>query len=49
MVDIIPETSAPTLDADVALPQGQFVLSARDDTAEYDDHDSQSTYKDDPL
>lgn len=34
--------------AEVALPQGQLVLAARDDTAEYDDHDANSNYKDDP-
>ncbi|CAL4082398.1 unnamed protein product [Meganyctiphanes norvegica] len=49
VVEIVPENPDLKLHSDVALPQGQFVLSARDDTAEYDDHDSASAYKDDPL
>lgn len=34
--------------ADVALPQGQLILTARDDTAEYDDQDANSSFNDDP-
>ncbi|XP_066959079.1 dynactin subunit 4 isoform X2 [Macrobrachium rosenbergii] len=48
VVEIPREEDDLVLTADVALPQGQFVLSARDDTAEYDDQDSNSNYKDDP-
>ncbi|XP_042203259.1 dynactin subunit 4-like [Homarus americanus] len=49
VVDIPPEKTDLTPSADVALPQGQVILAARDDTAEYDDQDSISSYKDDPL
>lgn len=48
VVDIPRETSDLTLTGDVTLPQGQVILAARDDTAEYDDHDAASAYKDDP-
>lgn len=48
VVDIPAEKTDLTPTADVALPQGQLVLAARDDTAEYDDQDSNSSYKDDP-
>ncbi|KAK4290598.1 hypothetical protein Pmani_036523 [Petrolisthes manimaculis] len=48
VVDIPRETSDLKLTGDVALPQGQVILAARDDTAEYDDHDAASAYKDDP-
>lgn len=34
--------------AEVTLPQGQMVLAAKDDTAEYDDADTSSNFKDDP-
>nr|XP_053641555.1 dynactin subunit 4-like [Cherax quadricarinatus] len=48
VVDIPPEKTDLVPTADIALPQGQLVLAARDDTAEYDDQDSSSNYKDDP-
>lgn len=48
VVEIPPEKSDLFFTADVALPQGQLILAARDDTAEYDDQDSSSNYKDDP-
>ena len=48
MVEIPKEKWEVEITADTALPQGQLVLAARDDTAEYDDHDSSSNYKDDP-
>ncbi|XP_068222364.1 dynactin subunit 4-like [Palaemon carinicauda] len=47
-VEIPREKEDLSLSAEVALPQGQLVLAARDDTAEYDDQDSNSAYKDDP-
>lgn len=48
VVEIPPEKSDLLFTADVALPQGQLILAARDDTAEYDDQDSSPSYKDDP-
>ncbi|KAK7085882.1 Dynactin subunit 4 [Halocaridina rubra] len=48
VVEIPVEKDVVQLTADVTLPQGQLVLSARDDTAEYDDQDSNANYKDDP-
>ncbi|MPC19596.1 Dynactin subunit 4 [Portunus trituberculatus] len=48
VVEIPPEKIDLNLTADVALPQGQLILAARDDTAEYDDQDSSPNYKDDP-
>lgn len=48
VVEIPPEKSDLVFTADVALPQGQLILAARDDTAEYDDQDSSPNYKDDP-
>ncbi|KAK8403023.1 hypothetical protein O3P69_000925 [Scylla paramamosain] len=48
VVEIPPERTDLKLTADVALPQGQLILAARDDTAEYDDQDSSPNYKDDP-
>ena len=47
-VEIPQEKMSFELSADVALPQGQLILAARDDTAEYDDHDANAGYKDDP-
>ncbi|XP_076042755.1 dynactin subunit 4-like [Oratosquilla oratoria] len=48
VVEIPYENSNLSPTGDVALPQGQLTLAARDDTAEYDDQDSNSNYKDDP-
>lgn len=48
VVEIPPEKSDFILTADVALPQGQLILAARDDTTAYDDQDSTPNYKDDP-
>ena len=48
VVEIPPEKIDLNITADVALPQGQLILAARDDTAEYDDQDSSPNYKDDP-
>lgn len=33
--------------ADVTLPEGEIILAAKDDTAEYDDGESSLNYKDD--
>lgn len=48
VVEIPVENTDLTPTADVALPLGQLVLAARDDTAEYDDQDANTNYKDDP-
>ncbi|XP_037776028.1 dynactin subunit 4-like [Penaeus monodon] len=48
VVDIPVEKTDLTPTADVALPQGQLILTARDDTAEYDDQDANSSFNDDP-
>lgn len=48
VVEIPVEKTNLTPTADVALPQGQLILTARDDTAEYDDQDTNSSFNDDP-
>uniref|UniRef100_A0A2P2I6C7 Dynactin subunit 4 n=1 Tax=Hirondellea gigas TaxID=1518452 RepID=A0A2P2I6C7_9CRUS len=51
LIEVPSETSLPMSLADaVRLPQGQLLLAARDDTAEYDDAaaDAKHAYRDDP-